>query len=54
MVKGAAPVPVRAAVCGLPGALSATLTEAERDPEAVGLNVTLIVQVPPAATVPPL
>ena len=44
------PEPVRAAVCGLPVALSVTVTVAVLVPDAVGLNVTLIVQVPPAAT----
>ena len=48
--KGAVPVPVRLMVCGLPLTLSAMLTEAVRMKGAVGLNVTLIVQVPPAAT----
>ena len=47
---GALPVPVRLTVCGLPLALSAMLTEAVRAPVAVGVNVTLIVQVPFAAT----
>ena len=35
----------------LPGALSLTETEAERAPDAVGLNVTEIVQLAPAASV---
>ena len=47
---GALPVPVRLTVCGLPLALSAMLTEAVRPKMAVGVNVTLIVQVPFAAT----
>jgi hypothetical protein len=47
---GALPVPVRLTVCGLPVALSAMLTEAVRIKGAVGENVTLIVQLPPAAT----
>lgn len=46
----AMPVPVKEAVCGLPVALSATLTVAVRSPAAVGLKVTLIWQVPPATT----
>jgi len=46
MPKGAVPVPVRPAVCGLPLASSAMLTEAVRLPVALGVNVTLIVQVP--------
>jgi hypothetical protein len=47
---GPTPVPVRLTVCGLPLTLSAMLTEAVRLPTATGVNVTLIVQVPPAAT----
>jgi len=35
--------------CGLVVALSATLNVATRDPVAVGLNVTLTVQLAPAA-----
>jgi len=49
-VADAVPVPVRLTVCGLPAALSEMLTNAVRVPVAVGLNVTLIVQLPPAAT----
>jgi hypothetical protein len=48
MVKGV--VPIRLAVCGLPAALSVMLTEAVRGPGAVGVNVTLIVHVPFAAS----
>jgi hypothetical protein len=43
------PVPLKATVCGLPVALSVTLTAALRVPLAVGLNVTLILQLAPAA-----
>jgi hypothetical protein len=50
LTAGPVPVPVRLTVCGLPVALSVMLTEAVRLPEAVGVNVTLIVQLPPAAT----
>jgi hypothetical protein len=46
-------VPLSAAACGLPVALSATLIEAVRAPLAVGLNVTLIAHVPDAATLVP-
>ena len=53
LTTGAAPVPVRLTVCGLPAALSAILTAAVRAPAAVGVNATLIVQLPPAATEPP-
>jgi hypothetical protein len=47
---GAVPVPVRAAVCGEPMALSATATEALSPPAEAGVNVTVIVQVAPAAS----
>ena len=47
------PVPERLMVCGLPVALSATLTIAERMPDAVGLKVMLIVQVDPALKLDP-
>jgi hypothetical protein len=47
---GALPVPVRLTVCGLPVALSVMVTEATRDPGTVGVKVTLIVQLLPAAT----
>src|SRR5437762_3294529 len=43
------PDPVRLAVCGLPVALSVTESVAVRVPVAVGLNVTLIVQLPAPA-----
>ncbi len=47
---GAVPVPLRLTVCGLVVALSVMLKVAERLPGAVGVNVTLIVQVALAAT----
>jgi hypothetical protein len=47
-----APVPVKATVCGLPVALSATFKVPVRVPAAVGVNKTLIVQLPPAARLP--
>jgi hypothetical protein len=47
---GTLPVPVRLTVCGLPPALSVMLIEAVRLPMAAGLNVTVIVQLPFAAT----
>lgn len=50
---GAVPVPVRNRPCGLPDALSATVTEPERVPTAVGVKVTLIEQLAPAASVVP-
>jgi len=46
----AVPVPVKLTVCGLPAALSRMLIVAVRVPATVGVNVTLIVQLPPAAT----
>ena len=53
VVVGAVPVPVRLTVCGLPEALSVMLKVPVRVPDAVGVNVTLIVQLAPAATEPP-
>jgi hypothetical protein len=47
-----APVPDSARVCGLPEALSAMLTLAERDPDAPGVNVTEMEQEAPAASEP--
>src|SRR5215472_13188435 len=44
------PVPVRLAICGLPGALSVTVRSPFRAPIAVGVKVTLIVQLAPAFT----
>ena len=43
------PMPLSGTCCGLPAALSVTLRAALRVPFAVGLNVTLIVQLAPAA-----
>lgn len=43
-------MPVRLTVCGLPVALSVMVTEAVRLPGAVGVNVTLTVQLLPANT----
>src|SRR5437899_2408587 len=50
MGAGAAPVPVRLMVCGLPAMLSVIVTAPVRMPVAVGVNVTLMVQLAPAAT----
>jgi hypothetical protein len=51
LMRGAAtPVPVNETICGLPLALSVTEMEPVRDPAAVGVKVTEIVQVPAAAT----
>ena len=47
----ATPVPLKVMFCGLPAALSAIDTLALREPAAVGVNVTLIVQDAPAANV---
>ena len=52
MAAGPVPVPVRVTVCGLPGALSVMVTAAVSVEAKVGLNVTLIVQLVPAATDP--
>jgi len=50
LTAGALPVPARFTVCGLNVALSVMATAAVRVPEAPGVKVTLIAQVPPAAT----
>src|SRR5204863_3127826 len=50
LTAGAVPVPVRLTVCGLPAALSVTLTAALLAPVVVGVNVTLTVQLPLGAT----
>jgi hypothetical protein len=47
------PVPERLTLWGLPMALSVKETAAVRDPLAAGVKVTLIVQLPPAATLAP-
>jgi hypothetical protein len=47
---GPVPVPVTPTACGLFKALSVIASVAVRVPPAVGVKVTLIVQVPPAAT----
>src|SRR5580658_4407628 len=49
VVRMLCPVPLSATVCGLPVALSATLIDAVAAPAAVGENVTLMVQLPPAS-----
>ena len=43
------PLPLSDTCCGLPAALSVTLRDALRVPLAVGLKVTLIVQLAPTA-----
>jgi hypothetical protein len=47
------PVPLKLTVWGLPLALSATETDALREPVAAGVNVTLMAQLAPAATLLP-
>jgi len=44
------PVPLNGTECGLPGALSAIISAAERVPPPVGVNIRLNVQFPPAGT----
>jgi hypothetical protein len=46
-------VPARLTVCGLPGSESVTITLANRLPEALGVNVTLMRQFAPAARLVP-
>ncbi len=46
---GVTPVPLKGMLCGLLGALSVTVTLPLRLPLAPGVNVTLIVHVPPGA-----
>ena len=47
------PIPLRVTFCGLPAALSLMLSAAVRVPLAVGLKVTLMLQLAPAANEPP-
>ena len=44
------PIPARLTFCGLPAALSVMLSTAVRVPDAVGLNVTLMLQLARAAS----
>ena len=53
-VTGMVPVPVSVVVCGLLLALSATVRVPGSDPILVGVNATRIVQLAPAANLPPL
>src|SRR5438552_15494893 len=48
---GATPVPLSATVCGLAVPLSLMVAAALRAPVAVGVNVTLMVQLAPMASV---
>jgi hypothetical protein len=52
VAAGGAPVPLKVTVWGLATALSVMVTNPARVPLAVGVNVTLIVQLAKAATVP--
>jgi hypothetical protein len=47
------PVPARLTFCGLPPPLSFTFTDADLPPLATGVNVTLMKQLAPAATLVP-
>src|SRR5579859_6159327 len=47
------PQPDNLTLCGLPGASSVTVTVPLREPLLLGLNVTLMVQLAPAATLVP-
>jgi hypothetical protein len=49
-VTGTTPLPVKETVCGLLFALSLTVSVPVREPVVVGVNVTLIVQLAPAAS----
>lgn len=46
------PLPVSWSVCGLPAALSVTVSVPVRAPDAVGVKVTEMVQVAPATKLP--
>jgi hypothetical protein len=50
---GTIPIPLRATSCGDPLVLSMTVTFPVREPAAVGVKATAIVQLAPAATVVP-
>ena len=50
-VGAVVPVPLNETECGLPGAVSVIVTEPERLPVAVGVNLTLTVQLAPALSV---
>ncbi len=53
LTTGATPVPARLTACGLPAALSAMLRDADSALLMLGLNVTLMVQLAPTATLLP-
>ena len=50
LTTGPLPVPVKVTLCGLSGALSVMVIAAVRLPTAPGVKITLIEQLPPAAT----
>jgi hypothetical protein len=55
-ITGSNPIPLNPTLCAdpaIPPVLSVTTKLAVRDPCAVGLNVTVTAQLPPAATLPP-
>src|SRR2546427_1397287 len=52
-IEKSVPIPVRAIACGAPGALSAMVMAPFRVPVAVGVKMTLMVQLAPAATLVP-
>lgn len=52
LTTGSVPVPVTLTDCGLPLALSVIVSVPVRVPVVVGVKVTLMLQVPPAATEP--
>jgi hypothetical protein len=54
ITRGAVPVPLKLTVCGLWGAMSVKISKALRLPAAVGVNVTLTVQVPLGINVAPV
>jgi hypothetical protein len=49
-IEKSVPVPGSATVCGLPATLSEIVSEPAAEPTEVGVKVTPIVQLPPAAT----
>src|SRR5258708_1482002 len=53
LTAGATPVPLKVTICGLLVALSSIVRFGERAPAKAGVKVTLIVQLCPAATLPP-
>jgi len=52
LTPGAVPVPLMRMICGVPGASSATSTSPLIEPRVAGVKVTVIVQVPFAASEP--